>query len=294
MIMGRRRDKRLRIALPVTVSGHDHAGRAFTQSAVTVDLGPEGMRLRGVRGLGAPGDPVIVEYNHRRARYRLAWIGQKGTCWEGLAGLEGLEGARLLFVEHFPATMHSAEARALAPGDVRALPAATDHAATERRQQERRRYQRFTCAGTASIWQEGIPHPIGGRVNEISMGGCFIEMWSPIAVGASLRLELEVNSRTLRLGGVVRLSQPALGMGIEFTRISPVEAEKLHRVIVELGGQMPEQPAAPASAVHLDSAREQLGDAVLRWFGIHDVLTREQFLGILDRVKRAAEPATHV
>jgi hypothetical protein len=303
--MGRRQFKRLRIALPVTVSGHDANGNPFTQSATTIDIGIHGMRLRGVRCLGEPGEPVIVECKDRRARYRVAWIGQKGTCWEGLLGLEGLEGANFLFSEHLSPSMQSGAGADLdtVPAGFVPAPPALDHAADERRgplrrQEERRRHVRFNCAGVAQVWQDGNEHATTGRINEISMGGCYVEIMAPIHAGTSVRLQLEVNLRTIRLHAVVRISQPALGMGIEFTRIAPMEAEKLHRVIMELSGQSPAAPATqpePSSAAPLDSASgDQLGDAVLHWFGTHDSLNREQFLGIMEELKRASEPYAHV
>jgi hypothetical protein len=293
--MGRRQYKRLRIALPVTVSGHDANGHPFTQAASAIDIGIDGMRLRGVRCLGQPGEPVIVEYKDRRARYHIAWIGQKGTCWEGLVGLEGLEGAKFLFSEHLPPAMQSGPDAAIDafPADVvRALPA-PDHAATERRgeprrQPERRRYLRFNCAGVAQIWQDGDEHAVTGRVNEISMGGCHVEIMSPLRTGAGVRLQLEVNRRAIRLHGIVRTSQPAYGMGIEFIRIAPVEAEKLHRVVLELSGGEPAAPPEPAWAAPSGSASgDQVGDAVLRWFATHEALNRQEFLRLKEEVKRA-------
>jgi hypothetical protein len=296
--MGRREYKRLRIALPVTVSGHDASGTPFIQTANTIDIGIHGMRLRGVRGLGQPGEPVIVQYKDRRARYHVAWIGQQGTCWESLVGLEGLEGAKFLFSEHLPPAMQSgpdAEMDVFPPKVVPALPAVY-HAAKERRgeqrrQQERRRYARFNCAGAAQVWPDGKEHAITGRVNEISMGGCYVEIMSPLRTGARARLQLEVSRRTIRLHGIVRTSQPTYGMGIEFTRIAPIEAEKLHRVVLELSGQNPAAPATrpePPAAAQLDSASgDQVAEAVLRWFGTHDALNRQEFLRLKDEVKRA-------
>jgi hypothetical protein len=302
--MGRRQYRRLRIALPLTVSGHDAGGDAFTQTATTIDIGIHGMRLRGVRHLSTPGEPVMVEHKDRRARYRVAWTGQKGTCWEGLVGLEGLEGAKFLFSEHLPLSMQTgpdAEMDTL-PAEVVRAPPAFDHAAVERRgqarrQQERRRYVRVNCAGLARIWEEGSEFAATGRVNEVSMGGCYIEMMSPLRIGAGVRLHLEVNQRNIRLHGVARTAQAAYGMGIEFTRIAPNEAEKLHRLIRELSSQ---NPAAPATQIEQPSAQpdsssdDQLTDAVLRWFGTHDALNRQEFLRLKEEMKRAWEECAQV
>jgi c-di-GMP-binding flagellar brake protein YcgR len=294
--MGRRQQKRLRIALPVTVSGLDNSGKEFTQSSTTVDISPRGVRLSGVRCLRARGDPVQLEYKHKRARYRVAWIGQPGTSDDDLAGLEGLEGAQFLFGDHLPAASFptlSAEADTYCTEPQ----AAADHAAVERReaerrqemrrQDERRRHPRINCVGTARIWEEGQKHDISGRINEISLGGCYVEMMAPVRIGTAIRLELAINSSSIRLEGIVRASQPYFGMGIEFTKIIPAESEKLHRLIAELNGEVvPETPPAPVQqSPRADNVPgKELGDALLRWFGSHDTLTRQDFLTMMEQL----------
>jgi hypothetical protein len=174
--MGRRQYKRHRIALPVTISGLDGNGNHYSQSATTAEIGVNGMRLRGIRCLRAPGELVQVEYRGRRARYRVSWLGANGTCWEGMVGLQGLEGARFLFSDHLPATTYplpGAETDEYAAGPPPPPAACPDHAAVERREQERReterrRHARYCCAGVAKLWENGNEHSITGRVNEIS------------------------------------------------------------------------------------------------------------------------------
>lgn len=103
--MARRQYKRLHIALPVTISGLDSNGNHYVQSATTIEIGVNGMRLSGVRCFRAPGgEPVQVEYQGRHARYRVAWIGAQDSPEDGLVGLQGLEGARFLFSDHLQTT----------------------------------------------------------------------------------------------------------------------------------------------------------------------------------------------
>ncbi len=292
--MGRRQYKRLHIALPVTISGLDSDGNRYTQSATTAEIGVNGMRLRAVRCLRAPGELVQVEYQGRRARYRVAWIGAKGTCWDGLAGLQGLEGARFLFSDHLPPTTYSlagAEPDTYTAETAPPPDACPDHAAIERRDQdrrevERRRQPRYNCAGSAKLWEKGSEHSVTGRVNEISRGGCYVEMMSPMRTGTAIRLELSVSGRTLHLEGIVRTSQPTFGMGVEFTRMAPAEADKLCHIVSELAGEAPE-PAAAETPKLSPASPEQVGEAVMRWFGLHETLTREEFLTLMEQPARA-------
>jgi c-di-GMP-binding flagellar brake protein YcgR len=295
--MGRRQYKRLHIALPVTISGLDSNGNRYTQSATTTDIGVNGMRLRGVLCLRAPGELVQVEYKGRHARYRVAWIGAKGTGWEGLAGLQGLEGARFLFSDHLPTTAYSlagAEPDTYTAETAPPPDACPDHAAIERRDQdrrevERRRQPRYNCAGVAKLWEKGSEHSVTGRVNEISRGGCYVEMMSPMRTGTAILLELSVSGRTLRLEGMVRTSQPTFGMGVEFTRMAPADAERLCQIVSELAGEVPGPSPEPAAETPKFSTAPpgEVGEAVMRWFGLHETLTREEFLKLMERPARA-------
>ncbi len=273
--MGRRQQKRLGIALPVTVSGLDTYGNPFTQSATTVDISPCGVRLRGVRCLRQRSDFVELHYKHRRAHYRVAWIGEPGGCDADVVGLEGLEDARFLFAEHLTATtspMIKPEADAYCV-DPPASPIVADIAAVERRQQEprqeeRRRHPRFNCVGTAHIWENGLEDDISARINEISLGGCYIEMMAPMRVGTGIRLELAISGSTIHLEGLVRTSQANCGMGIEFTHIAATEGDKLHRLIAELSGEFPDgaQPQTTQDVPcikHRGRERARRGDSAL-------------------------------
>ncbi len=294
--MGRRQYKRLHIALPVTISGVDSNGNRYTQSATTAEIGVNGMRLRGVLCLRAPGELVQVEYQGRRARYRVAWIGAKGACWEGLVGLQGLEGARFLFSDHLPPTTYSlagAEPDTYTAATAPPPAACPDHAAIERRDQnrreeERRRQPRYNCAGSAKLWEKGNEHSTAGRINEISRGGCYVEMMSPMRTGTAIRLELSVSGRTLRLEGIVRTSQPTIGMGVEFTMMAPAEADRLCQIVAKLAGEALAPELAAAETPKLCTASpEKAGEVVMRWFGWHETLTREEFLKLMEQPARA-------
>ena len=311
--MGRRQHKRYRIALPVTISGVDANGNRFAQSATTVDIGVNGVQLGGVRCLRTIGDQVEVQYKDRRARYRVAWIGAPGTDSDGRVGLRGVEAAQNLFANHLPQFPASVEPDTyVIPTAVIKEALASDHAAIERReasmrveperrQQERRRHPRFNCAGTATMLENGSAMAISGRLNELSLGGCYIEMMSPLRAGTSMKLDLDVGGRRVKVDGVVRTSQPTFGMGVEFMRMDPTEAEKLHVLVSELGGGA--QPANPppnvqanvqsAAAPAVTPSANEIGEAVLRWFGTHDTLSRDEFRKLTHTAAREQTELTH-
>jgi len=106
--------------------------------------------------------------------------------------------------------------------------------------------------------------------------------------GTAIRLELSVSGRTLRLEGIVRTSQPMFGMGVEFTMMAPAEADRLCQIVAKLAGEVPAlEPAAAETPKLSPASPEQVGEAVMRWFGLHETLTREEFLKLMEQPARA-------
>jgi hypothetical protein len=168
--MGRRKANRLRVELPVSVSGFDTNGNPFVQSARTVEISWRGIRLSGVHCVRGPGEIVRVQYKNKRGRYRVIWMEQA----PGTLGLEGVEGAKLLFGGLLPAS-----AGTDAEVDTYSLPPSVEAAASsthggerresERREGERRRYGHYNCAGIASVRESnrefGVDGPRPGYFN---------------------------------------------------------------------------------------------------------------------------------
>lgn len=286
--MGRRRANRLHIELPVSVSGFDTNGNPFVKSARTVDISWCGIQLSGVHCVRGPGEIVRVQYKDRRGRYRVIWMEQE----TGTLGLEGVEGAKLLFGDHLPASAGTdAEVDSYSPPpSVESAASSTrrgERRESDRRQGERRRYKRYNCAGIASVRESNREFGAEGRVLDISMCGCYVEMMSPLRVGTPAHLDIKLSDHVLKLPAIVRVSQANMGMGLEFADIPPGEREKLDQVIAELSGK-PRSAASSASPAQAGPADpEQVGSAVLGWFATHDRLTREEFQKLLQENRKA-------
>jgi len=92
---------------------------------------------------------------------------------------------------------------------------------------ERRQFPRRICAIEAQLTAEGYSVGIPVKIADISLGGCYIEMFSPLPRNSLLELTLKVDASTLHISGKVRSSQTGFGMGIAFTSMSPEDFEKL-------------------------------------------------------------------
>ena len=95
---------------------------------------------------------------------------------------------------------------------------------------ERRQFPRRICAIEAELTAEGYSVGIPVKIADISLGGCYIEMFSPLPRNSLVELSLKLDDSTLHVSGKVRSSQTGFGMGIAFTSMSPEDFEKLKKV----------------------------------------------------------------
>ena len=101
--MGKRREQRTRIALPVKVYTRDEHGRNVMEIACTMDVTAKGARLSGVRCVTHAGEVLQVERGKSKAFYRVMWVGDRTTNSEGQVGLQCIEpGAAIWDIEFLP------------------------------------------------------------------------------------------------------------------------------------------------------------------------------------------------
>jgi PilZ domain len=91
----KRREKRLHLAVPVKV--FPDIASIESQNCCTYEISSTGARLVTPPGINSVGQTIWVQRQNRRARYRVAWIGQDGTSLEGQVGVESLEPANVIW-----------------------------------------------------------------------------------------------------------------------------------------------------------------------------------------------------
>ena len=89
--LGKRRDPRIDVALPVLLTGIDENGRPLDQRVTTVNVSRRGALLEGVHGRLRPGDRVTLTHGQKREMFRVAWVGEAGTPGDGQIGVAALE-----------------------------------------------------------------------------------------------------------------------------------------------------------------------------------------------------------
>jgi hypothetical protein len=91
----KRHEKRLHLAVPVKV--FPDIASIESQNCCTYEISATGARLVAPPGIKTVGQTVWVQRHNRRARYKVAWIGESGTSLEGQVGVESLEPANVIW-----------------------------------------------------------------------------------------------------------------------------------------------------------------------------------------------------
>ena len=124
-----------------------------------------------------------------------------------------------------------------------------------------------------------------GTVTDISIGGCYVEMLSPLPVKTLLQLPVALGDEILQLSGEVRSAQAGFGMGVLFLDLNPHSLEKLRRFAPSGNAgsasdqlhKRPSRPAPPAIRTPESNAGAPAQDA-------HLLPTQAEAFGALMRI----------
>jgi len=228
--VGRRSEQRIALRVPILVRGKDSRGGPFTITAQTHDITATGASLNGLKGIADVGSKSEIEYQGRKAMYRVQWIGQVGTPRSGHVGVKCLEPGNYIWgvplAEWTPDTYDPEKVQpqnhaAVPPIECLIAPPPTI---------ERRRFPRVSCRIEATVLDELSAMNLPVKVTDISFGGCYVEMLAPLPVKSSVELTLDTSQGAIHARGKVVAAQTGMGMGIAFTAISPEDSEKLREI----------------------------------------------------------------
>jgi PilZ domain-containing protein len=211
--MGTRREPRKKVALSVRIFGTDATGRIFSESVSTVDVSLQGAMLNGVNRPIKPGEVIGITYGKNKARFRVQWVGQPGTAQEGRIGVQNVAPSNCIWGVPLP------ERGLDEPGHVfTSLP---------------RLQPRMKCSASAEVRPAGQA-PMWSNVEDISEGGCFVEMMIPIHPGTRLKISIWLKNNKVLAEGVVANTRPGFGVGIRFTEMSPEDTASLKEFLKSL------------------------------------------------------------
>ena len=205
--MGKRREARKPLALPVRIFGTDRGGRMFSENVTTAELSQNGAKLTGVRAALKVDEIIGLTYGKSKVHFKVKWVGEPGSPREGEVGLLNLTPEKPLW--DFPLPSGAMDDFRFAGKD-------------------RRQSARVKCSISAELHPVGQP-VIWGKVSDLSLGGCFVEMPIPLPVNTKFEVALWLGVTKLRLKGEVASASPGFGIGVRFTNVSPESQESLRR-----------------------------------------------------------------
>jgi len=310
--MRRRSEPRTLICFPVIVRGFDLQGRRFTVNAQTRDISGSGASLEGINHLVQRGKKIELEFDKRTAWYGVEWVGKNGSSRAGCVGIRCLEKKYIWDIP--PKSWESDNFDPEAPHVQRADGESTPSGSTLSGSTERRKFPRRTCRLEAQVSTAHSSEKVAGKVTDISLGGCYVEMLSPLPLGCTIEVAIDLEGEELQATGNIRSSQTGFGMGVSFTGMSPADFERLRKFIPpetatspasNNGAQLPRQPredpqrgeivsgamhrahsaAQSSNGATADSATAQALEAVVRALLRKGVLSREDLVEEFEKVQ---------
>jgi hypothetical protein len=245
--MGRRSEQRIAISFPVIARGTDSRGSPFVVTAKTKDISFSGAALNGLNAIVEVGSKLEVECRDQKAMYRVQRLSQ-GENGAGCVGLRCLEMGKYIWgvpPKEWEADTYdpASPGKSAPPSDAPASGSSYATAASWKGA-DRRQFGRHACRIEAQIYLGNDSAEIRGTITDISLGGCYVEMLSPLPVGTMIRIALNPVDAMLSLTGKVRSSQSGFGMGVSFTAMGPEDFEKL-RKFAPPTADAPAHPPAP-------------------------------------------------
>jgi hypothetical protein len=244
------------------VRGKDSRGSPFTVTAQTYDITATGASLNGLKGIADIGSKIEIEYQGRKAMYRIQWIGKVGTPRSGHAGVKCLEPGNYIWgvplaewtADTFdPDRADLQKPTAVAPVEYLIAPSSP--------QIERRHFPRVSCRIEAAVVDEMSSMNLPVKVTDVSLGGCYVEMLAPLPVNSSVELTLDTSQGAIHARGKVIASQMGMGMGIAFTGMSPEDFERLREIAPPVVAPSEREHTKPRPAVAVSAIPSNGGHA---------------------------------
>jgi CheY-like chemotaxis protein len=98
----------------------------------------------------------------------------------------------------------------------------------------RRGEHRLNCKVGAEVYRIGTSIPNHCTLSDISEGGCYVEMPSPLSGEAGVEILVRTHDNKFRIRGQVLATHPGFGMGVRFTFRDSVEREEILRLLAVL------------------------------------------------------------
>ena len=210
--MGRRREPRKEIQLPVRIFGTNSSGQVFSENATTVNVSHQGAELSGVQAKIKLEETIGLTYGKNRVHFRVKWIGKPGTPKAGHMGLLKMAPEKPLWDFALPS------------------PAPDNY---QQRVAEQRKDPRFKCHNPVELHTQGGAS-FWATLADLSVGGCYVEMSIPLPPGTKLRVGIWIGETKCWADCEVTYSTAGIGTGVKFKRISEPDLDRVRQFLATL------------------------------------------------------------
>lgn len=157
---------------------------------------------------------------------------------------------------------------------------------------ERRHAPRYRCQGSVEFRAAENGMHTWATVTDISRTGCYVEMQATFPPGTAVDMLLDIDGVRARVKGAVRVTYPFLGMGIEFTKVSPEDVARIDELVLRLSqactlvSTAVAGPIGPDSDILTITEPQWALDAVVEFFRNNRVLAKDQFLTLIRKSQK--------
>jgi PilZ domain len=212
-LMEKRPESRIPADIPLRIWGMDAEGKPFFQSALGSSLSTEGAQLTNLHHHLKTGEIVGIQYGTKKARFKVIWAKRSVAPRRNQAGVLVLAGQSVPWAD-------------ITEQNRRTRPQAGD---------QKRRFVRYKVLFPVEIGFEDTRRAhLRSNATDIGGNGCYVEIFTPLALGSEIVVIFWLGSEKIRTRGVVRTSDPGLGMGIEFTALGDHIQQRLQDYLHKL------------------------------------------------------------
>jgi hypothetical protein len=206
--MENRPEPRVTTDILVRVWGMDADGKPFFQNVRAHNISSKGALLSALEHKLNPGDIVGVQLRDYKARCRVVWVIDGGPLQKVQVGVQLLEGQGCPWKDEL--------AKAAKP------PAADG--------ENKRRFARHQIKFPIEL-RDRRDSPMQTNATDISGRGCYVETLLPLPFGTGVKIAFWIESEKVSTEGVIRASDPGVGMGIEFSGLDYEAQERFQKLL---------------------------------------------------------------
>jgi hypothetical protein len=210
--------------ITVRVWGIDADGRPFFQNTNAGNLSGEGALVSGISHPLRPGDVIGIQFDFKKARFSVISVTDSGAPRKINAKVQILPGQRTPWEE-------------LVPSQDKPQFIATAS--------NKRRFVRHKVLFPIEIsFEDARRSHMQTSATDIGGRGCYVETLLPLQLGTKVIITFWLDAEKIRTTGMVKASDPGVGMGIEFTALDNVVQERLQSHLEKMDDGLASRDAA--------------------------------------------------